>query len=302
MAKFGAKKKTTKEKVAGRRKSKKIRAVEEALEIPYSDLISSDNNEDQQEVTVVQGKIGTGKSIFAATASEFALKSPLKVKKKWPKLVSLEDMFWLQYDRKALAGLKSLGMKVPNVFDVYRRMGEYGEDVIDAGKRGLELAGQSDADWIVVDTVSTMDSRMLTYHTKATLNHPNGFEAYKRNLFGHALFVDDLISLDRNVIFLTHSRVFDADKDQQQKGMATTIAGGGDMLPDLTGQAAKHYKRDGSLQIVMHAFKDPRTKKLRRQALIGINDQGEGKNRYEGILPEIQEPPHMRALLEMAWA
>lgn len=281
--------------------SVKKKAVSKKTSKKDSDLISSDHLEDQQEVVVVHGRIGTGKTIFAATVSRFAPKTKLVAKKGRKSLISLDDVFWFQIDRKALAGLKSLGMKVPQVFDLYRYMKKENVDVLAAMDHGLDLAAESDADWLVVDTVSTLDTRMLAANKRATVNHPNAYEAYKRNLDQHADLVDGIIELGKNVIFLTHSRAFSEEKDQQNKAYAITIAGGGTMLPDLTGQAPKYYKRDNSLQIVMHAFKDPKTRKIVRKALIGINNEGEGKNRYEGILPEEQEPPHLRKLLEMAW-
>jgi hypothetical protein len=307
MPKFTDRKKTKKapnKNRAPKSDASKARAVKKMLGVdPW--MTGSDELEDQQEFMVTQGKIGTGKSMFSLTGSQFCPKGKLAAKKGRSKLISLDDLFVIMFDANALAGAKSLGLRVPpnNLFNVNRYMAETDSDIVDAVKVALETCNNSDAEMVVVDTISTMDSRTLAYHVRTTVGHPNQFEPYKRNLQGHAIFVDDLMKIGMHVHVLTHSKMFDEEKDKQNKNYATSVAGGGEMVPDLTGQAPKHYKRDACLQFVMHAFKDIRgdKSKLVREVLIGINEVGEGKNRYEGILPDSQRPPHLRKLLELAW-
>jgi hypothetical protein len=284
MPKVGAVKKTkTKKKKAG------------------PDVCYSDELEEQQEVIVIHGGIGSGKTTMALSASEFA-PSKWVQKKGRGKLIDLADMFWLQYDVKALAGARILGVRVP-VFNVIQYMVEHNCDIIQATEAGLNAAIDSKAKFLVPDTITAFDAKLLAMHMRDCVGHPNKYEAYKLNLAAHAEFTDAATATGMHIIYLTHTRRFDRDADErgQNKAAAITVVGGAELLPDITGQAPKFYKRDATLQIVMKAFKDPKTRKIVREAHIGVNDEGEGKNRYEGLLPDVQSPPHLRKLLEMAW-
>jgi hypothetical protein len=270
----------------------------------------SDEDAGQQEIIIVYGEMGSGKTFAAATASNYAPKEfPAKSK------TILKDMFWIQCDAKATAGFAHNNISVAT-FDVFRFMSNEAlwaaydikkePTIVDATKWAIASAKEfinnnsKERVKIVIDTLSAYDTASITHFDAVCKNHPNAYEAYKLNLGNHRVFHEALRRLDADIIYLCHSRAFTDDStSDKNKAVRTKVAGGGSYAPDLTGAAPGIYKRDASLQLVCKAFKEKVKGKstIKRKLLIGLNDLNyEAKNRYEGILPDEQEPVNINAL------
>jgi hypothetical protein len=261
--------------------------------------VMSDDNDELQEVVLVVGNIGSGKTFLAGTASKF-----------WPKalpakeMVDLKDMFWLQFDTKATAGFKHNNVRAVT-FDVNRYMSR--EDLWKNGKPptivqaievGLEEAEVFAKNYgpgaqIVVDTISKMDYKLMLHHMEVAAKEAmvtgkdNPYRKFDLNLKAHNLIHETLKQIGfSTIIYCCHEKALGQDVDKAQ---ATRIVGGACWGPDLTGAAPKFYKSDTSMQLVMQTTKGLKGS-ITRKVICGINDTGhESKNRYEGLVPEINE-------------
>lgn len=268
----------------------------------YSDALDTGS-----DCVGILGPIGAGKTFLAATASEmFPKKLPAG------KMVTLDDMIWLLHDRKGTAGFKHNNLRVPvidfhqirNTEAIYRKHGYTAPpNAVQTTDIMLKLledqVGKFAPRWVVNDTVSSHDFELLQHNLKLYANDPNKFEPYKQNLSAHGLFYARLRALNVGLIFLFHAKAaVERTEQDRQKSVMVKIAGGSEFVPDITGQAAKIYKRDETLQLVILATRDPRSHKIIRKVFVGINDKGwEGKNRYEGLLPDTCDPD-LRPLLD----
>lgn len=271
-----------------------------------------------QMVVVVHGKMAAGKTFFAASASEF-----------WPEklpakpAIELSDMLWLQADRGACDGFRHNGLDVP-IFDFVEFMSN--EDI---WRAAVDIRGQRYAQqptiiqameyatglvrrryregltkWVVIDTLTTVDTHMIAHHQEITQGHQNKYEAYGRNLTAHRLFHTRMCATGCNIILLCHSKSAGDEKleSEQKKALTVQVSGDASFFPDLTGQAPKIYKHDDTLQLVVKASVEPKTKKLVRRVLVGHDTEGgEVKNRFEGLLDDVEEFNLRNILIKAGW-
>jgi hypothetical protein len=279
---------------------KTVKAPAAATKKKADDDSWSDNQTLEAFVVCIHGPMGAGKTFLAASASEeFPAMLPAKV------MTGLSDIYWGAADRGATDGFKHNNLRVP-LFSFTRFMGER-EQWEAAGLRAAPTIVQTCDHFVrtvgervqagrtktvVVDTMTTLDSHLFAYHSKKFEGHPNHYEAYKHNLAAHLIFHTRLCQTGANILYLFHTRATsDETMSEKAKNASVLVAGGARFVPDLTGQAPKFYKHDASLQLVMMASKVPGKKQLERKVLVGLNDKGyEGKNRFEGILSEVEEP------------
>jgi hypothetical protein len=271
----------------------------------FTSFLSQDT--DDSRVGIIYGPIGAGKTRLACTASEF-WPNELPAKKK----VVLEDMYWASIDRKALDCLTIMGIDVPQ-FDFGRLARDpalwklAGSDKSPSIVRAIEVfmgevtsyVAAHRPKYVVMDTISVLDTKMICHFTEVTKNHTNQYERYKLNLAAHGLLHMRLMQLGCGVLYLCHSNVVKEDTESQKdKNKAVLVVGGAEIIPELTGQAAKHYKRDASFEFYVEAFRDPTNKKaMKRQVHTEVNEKGaEIKNRFEGVLDRIEEP-HLGKIL-----
>lgn len=268
--------------------AKKRPAAKKALP---DQLTMTDDAEDDQEIMLGLGQVGAGKTFAAASASSFR-KNPVG---KEAKMTELEDMLWLEADSKACAGFKHNNLKVRR-YNIVKQMEEQGKSVHFCIKQFMELVCDL---WtpeliVVVDTLSALDTLMFKDNFKKYHNHPNSYEMYKQNLGQHLIMSQELKELNCHIIYLCHGRYL-KDNDEE-KNVAVRVAGGGQIVPDVTGAAPKFYKRDATLQWAITSRKKPKEKTATRTIHFGVdaNEEGyEGKNRYEGILPDSMSPPDL---------
>jgi hypothetical protein len=268
--------------------------------VPKRDDCWSDDETMEGFVVCIHGPMSAGKTFLAASASEhYPADLPAA------KMVDLGDLYWGAADRGAVDGFKHNNIRVP-VFNFTRFMGDRElwskhfnaePTIIQTANHFVRTAKERVVSGltktIVVDTLTTLDSHFFAYHAAKYAAHPNHYEAYKHNLAAHLLFHTSLCQTGANILYLFHSRAAgdESSVSEKAKQASVLVAGGARYVPDLTGAAPKFYKHDASLQLVMMATKEAGKKKLIRKVLIGLNDkQYEGKNRFEGLLNEIEEP------------
>jgi hypothetical protein len=262
-----------------------------------SDFAYTDEAEDEQEVLLGLGQVGAGKTFTAASASK-CRKNPGG---REAKMTDLEDMIWGEADSKACAGFKHNNLKVRR-YNFVAEMEKTGKSVTFVIQKFLELVVKN---WhselkVVLDTLSALDTMMFRENFKKYRNHPNSYETYKQNLGDHLMLSQDLKALNCHLIYLCHGRW--AKEDDDEKNMAVKVSGGGQVVPDITGQAPKFYKRDATLQWAVIARKKPKSKEVTRTLLFGVeaNEENyEGKNRYEGLLPDSMSPPNLQKALKL---
>jgi len=288
----------------------------------------SDDNEEQQEVLIVYGEIGSGKTYFTHGASVFWPKSlPAK------KLITLEDCFTFQTDRKATAGMFGDNIRVPT-FDVIRFMSkpeawehyfknppnwfqaveigirkafEFVERALDQGLRPK----------VIVDSLTGFDAEQFRRAKREQQRHEN--EGEKHNAYGafgihgawHADFFGDLMNSGADILLNCHQRaVKDDSRGAKERGVVVKVAGqDASIEPDLIGQQApKMYKRHATAEFLMQATRQKVSGRwqIKRSVIIGPNDQGgEAKDRYERILAQFggrMSPPDLRKILDLVQA
>lgn len=265
-----------------------------------SGITLSDEIENQQEIFIVLGNIGAGKTFFSASASNYMPKS-LPAKKR----TVLEDMLWMGFDAGAAAGFKHNKLSVPYLDivqimsdpDIYEHHGftTRPPTITEALNIMHNLADDYIAEgkthFLVVDTITTLDVMLLDHHRKVCKGDTNTYAKYDLNLAAHSEHHNRNKATGINVIYNCHSRAVGESPSQKDKNVSVLVVGGSRFIPDITGRAPAIYKRDASAQIVIAATKRPKVPGLSRKVYIGYNDIGwEGKNRYEGLLPDEMEP------------
>lgn len=256
----------------------------------------TDDETDDQEVILIVGKIGAGKTFTAASASQCRTRPAGKE----PKMTDLEDMFWGEADAKACAGFKHNNLKVRR-YNFAKEMARTGKSITYVIQKFMEkIAAMWHEDLkVVLDTPTGLDALMFTDNFKKYRNHPNHHEVYKQNLGDHAILTQDLKALGTHLIYACHGRAFAGDSDKE---IVVKLTGGGEIVPDITGQAPKFYKRDATLQLGIMAKRPPKSKATVRTLLFGAEADAnniEGKNRYEGLLPDSMSPPDLKKVFEI---
>jgi hypothetical protein len=256
----------------------------------------TDDDTDDQEVMLIVGKIGAGKTFTAVSASQCRTKPAGKE----PKMTDLEDMLWGEVDSKACAGFKHNNLRVRR-YNFAKEMSRTGKSITYVIQKFMEKVADL---WhpdlkVVIDTITSLDALMFNDNFKRYRNHPNHREVYKQNLGDHSILSQDLKALGAHLIYCCHGRAFAGDSDKE---MTVRLVGGGEMVPDITGQAPKFYNRDASLQMGVLARRPPKSKAIVRTLLFGVEADSnniEGKNRYEGLLPDSMSPPDLKKVFEI---
>jgi hypothetical protein len=300
MVDFTKRKKTVGKKVTP---AKKAAPKSEPAIVDVDDPVrwSDDPDEELRRFIVcIHGAMASGKTFLAASADpSFPSKLPAA------KMVSLDKTLWIAADQDATAGfahnkLRVRSISIPNLMGIEKLWRAAGfsrpPSVMEASKYALDTAQELALDGIienvVVDTVTTWDLHLISYHEVKYAAHPNQYEAFKHNRAAHALIHTKLVASGANIIYLFHTRaVGDDTKNEKSKNVSVLVAGGAKFVPDVTGQAPKFYKHDATLQLVMKATRAPGKKTLSRKVLTSVNDEGmECKNRFEGVLDHEEEP------------
>jgi len=306
--------------------TKKAARIENDMFIDDPAVFWSDEDDEQQEIVIILGEIGSGKTYAAGTASDFwPHKYPA------PRRVVLEDMFWLQADRKATAGFKGDKIKVatfdfmrfmsfPDVYEKYgynnppnfsqattvglQKAEEFVNGCYEKGLRP-KICGDTRSGWDDEHFQWAEEEDRKQVGSGAKIDH---YRKWAIHGGGHRLFFSSLVGLGADVIFCCHQTVSKTDsKGGKDKAIAVEIAGmEAEYVPDLLGAVGpKIYKRHTSMQLIMRAYRGAgRDKnKITREILIGVNDfGGEAKNRYERALAAfngVQSPPDLGEIFRM---
>lgn len=296
-----AKKKAKKKKASAKKPTKKTITA---------DTYMSDEDPDEQEVVLITGEIGSGKTYAFLTASQFMPTNKNGPVFPAPKRTVLEDLFMIQADRKAVAGAKGDKLAL-QVFDVVRYMVEHDCNILTAQDAAVDAAYKFVDEYgvgarIGVDTISKLDEKTINHFRQNPTDASNYWGCYQDNYYNHIDFYDQLVGTGAHIFFLCHLKT--RKEEDGDTASVVKIATGGKRVPAIVGQGEGVYKRDGVLQIAIHAHAEKVRGKLitKRRAIFGLNDMGyETKNRYERTLlkqwPDgVQDPIDMGFLLEVA--
>lgn len=295
------------------KKKKKVAKKKEKTTKKKCDIentFMSDEDDEEQEVVLITGEIGAGKTYSFLTISDFMPNNSKGPIFPAPKRTVLEDLFVLQADRKATAGAKGDKL-VLQKFDFVRYMLEKQCNILSAIDAALDACYKFVDKYgrgakIGVDTISKLDEKTINHYRQDPPDPGNKWSCYQANYFNHIDFYNQLVDTGADIYFLCHLKTRrDEDSDTAS---VVKIATGGKRVPALIGQSEGVYKRDGVLQIAIHAHAEKVRGKLvtKRRAIFGLNDMGyETKNRYERTLlaqwPDgFQEPVDLGFLMEVA--
>ena len=193
-----------------------------------------------RQQSMIFGPFGVGKTSMAATASEDApahLSCVVQAPPAGTALATLRDMAWIGFDRNALAGFASIGLRVPNYYDL--------SNVAPAKvlTELLEVLAKVRTDklpHVVVDTLTAFDTQLqISHRLKATVNKMAFYDAV---LSDHMRAYDALRQTDASIQLLAHVKAaFDADDAAKLKRQMMEIP---DYAAQVTGQAGGRYKAD----------------------------------------------------------
>jgi hypothetical protein len=297
----------------------KLTPVKKEAVKPVGSLFAPSSEQDlTQTIIVLHGQFGAGKSTTAASVSKY-FPDPLPTKKESKVKYDLKDVLWISFDRGGTHGFRERGINVP-VFDIHKfrsdrelwKSAGYAQQpnifqaAEKAAKEAAKLVEAGEVKWVVVDTVSSMDSELVTYYEQHAPQGRGGttdtWAVYRSLLQAHKLFHDQITLLPCGIIFCCHSMSAGDDSqltpDQKAKKLSLTMPGMPGIIPAITGKGAGVYKAHADVQLYIHASPKIGAKgQLERWAYPVKSDQGgEAKNRFELSL-EPKEEPNLRKIL-----
>lgn len=261
-----------------------------------------------EAIITLYGNRGVGKTFMAASASKYWSQSGAR---------ELKDMLWISTDAAATAGFASQGIRVPEVrlIDLIRDAKKWkaagfqkSPSITEAASwtvgYAAERVAKGQTEWVVVDTLSTLDEEAILHHKKrcgvsaaARLasnasqgERTNFFLPYDMNLEFHSKFRLALRMSGAKVLLLCHTR---EARPTELARFAFNVAGGV-LVPALTGNAPEIYIRNVSLELYIQKRVDPKGE-VKRVAWT-TSRSAETKNRWADLLDE-QEPADMGVIL-----
>lgn len=197
------------------------------------------------------GPPGAGKTFSCLTLSDFCPNDfgSKPVLNRPP--VTLGDMLWLSFDSGATEGFKQQQITVPEL-----RLAQEGDRLLAVIKEAPELALKAitagHCKTVVVDTITAFDEQLVNYWRNKGLEKWDLFGAVKAS---HYKFAMAIKALKANVVFIAHAKALmdAADATQTAKIQA---AGYAKIVPDITGGALNHYRRDSSFILPCVAGKE----------------------------------------------
>jgi hypothetical protein len=169
-------------------------------------------------------------------------------------LVTLDDMLWIGFDSQALLGFKQLGVAAP-IFDLSAtQTTRLPDELRDVVAQTVERVRTGKTKTVVVDTVSALDELLTLMLRDRGLD---GFDLYRELLVQHLRFALSLKELQCNILFLCHAKAAADTVATSNSNSAVTAAataakkqaasGTATIIPQITGAALNHYRRDVSL-------------------------------------------------------
>jgi hypothetical protein len=281
--------------------------------------IEEANIEDSLDELLINlyGPPGSGKTWCALTLS-----------KKWPKdilaprkrIITLDDVLHLQWDRAADIGLGPHKVRPKYKLNCAAMVGEYGfpKALAHILKDTKEMVHANDKIRVVVhDTVTAMDKYSFAHYRRRTEVSVKTGKEDVRAVFGnhlqtHLEYQTEMSTMPAGVqaVFLFHEKVVDEDsvnkmsKAESAKLKAKKL---GDhtvyIFPAGTGSGINYYTNDSSLELFITAKKlldkkgEPKGRYQRE--LHPISSEGRRtKNRFQHLLKESMEP-NLRTMLDM---
>ncbi len=201
---------------------------------------------------MVHARPKVGKTSLAATASQlFTPDTPC----------FLEDMLFLVMDADGLAALESRTVKgkpaqvrahTLNMLQIWGELGFVKGQRVLREKAGEIITKHPDIEWIVTDSLTAMDIEANAAHYDND-SEADSYTKFRMVLGEHRMFHSWIRRLGKNIIHNVHSKMLSdlVDDKAEKKRDILRMAGGGDIVPGLTGQALPIYQKDISAQFYL---------------------------------------------------
>lgn len=270
------------------------------------------------------GPPGEGKSIFAASGSEFyplaeEIVTRHKAVRRWAlggyqgaaptfAAVSLDDLAWLAADTAPLAGLNELGMSVPRVIDLQQILLSYGpiKTVFLMDEILGDLLKNDPLRFLVFDTISSFDKElvpavMAKYDNDPKQNVRIWTDVGNLHRKLRASFKGAVGKRGGNLHTIAHGKAVgdaaampDGNQWKEMAVLGQEASGKEPISADITGKSANLYKGHANFQFVIKR-EDPKLKPLEKEkedpsipqwfAFRKVGDW-ETKSRFMAALPE----------------
>ncbi len=207
----------------------------------------------KKSVIGLVGPVKQGKSVCAASISEFF---PEELATGAP-LVSLEDTYWLGFDRAATDGFAELGFTVPQVDlsfggkDIY----EYKQNIARAIKEVKQYVDAGIVKNVIVDTVSSFDFVIMKHLMDQYEGQTNLIPMWTELKSSHLNLWHQISSLDARIVCIFHTKARmelvgkkpgEAEAAEAKK-LADSIDPNAPLEIAVTGQAKKLWMGQTSL-------------------------------------------------------
>lgn len=239
----------------------------------------------------------------------------LSISNQWPKdiqakrksITYIDDVIHVGWDRSALAGLNQHKIRVRYHFNIPQIMGEKNWNILDTINGVLddiyEIVEHGNIKAVVDDTMSSLDW-MICGHWFETLETDNTIAIYGKIASTHQSYRLGILTLPVMPISCFHLRPVGPDLARKtedkakQRANRYTIQGedGAELVPDITGKAARHYFGAASVELVCRSYKSPTTKKWAYDVHPEGFGQARGKNRFRDVL-STKEPADLKAII-----
>jgi hypothetical protein len=201
----------------------------------------ADEVTEMSRMLMLLGPPKNGKTVCAATVSSLCPKELPA-----PQKTYLKDTVWIQFDTNGIESLRHLNL-IPYVIDLSRVV-EYGmlkRKLTETIKEIKEQAEKGAIKNVVIDTISTMDTVMLSHLRKIYPDIKLQGLMYNTLLGLHMDFAMQLKSLPVTTVIIAHTKVTMGMGDAQDmaaRKKSAGLPGGGDIVAEISGKAANHYK------------------------------------------------------------
>lgn len=165
--------------------------------------------------------------------------------------VALNDVLWVGFDSGALDGFAEQGYTVPAI-DASKLGGDLLTGLAEITALAAQRVKEGKTTTIIIDTVSALNENLEIYLKN---KGQEKFEFYGNIKVQHMKFATKLKEIPANILFLCHAKnVMDMDDKNQKNKIAAQ--GFASIVPNITGEALNHYRRDVSFEFFCRRAKE----------------------------------------------
>ncbi len=245
---------------------------------------------------LIFGAPKTGKTFAALTASELYPQGD--VLEPQPELRHLSDLLFIEADEGGLDGLREYNLAADYIDVSKESGGSLINKVFPQLMKEVEArVNDGVTKTVIVDTISTIDRMLKTYFQEQFTDPRHNAQMWGAVLGAHMKMFGALKRLRCNLLVIAHTkfRLDLGDATQKARQQATSMPGGSDAYPDISGQAKNYYNGAVSIQMPMIASPMPGGKFKRQFYPLGVG-RYEAGSRFTRFLDD-KEPAHIQKLI-----